>query len=299
MNEPFRCGYVAIVGRPNVGKSTLLNHLIGQKLNITSRKPQTTRHAILGIRTDDQQQVIFIDTPGMHVKQPRAINRYMNRVAGAAIHDADLVIFVVDRLKWTQEDEQVMQRLEHLSVPLLVVLNKIDRLDDKEMLLPHIQDIAAALPNAAFIPASALKGDGLDELLAQIGRQLPQGHALFDPDQITDRSSRFMVAEIIREKILRQLGHEVPYASTVEIESFEQEGKRATIHALILVEREGQKRILIGEKGERLKSIGIDARKDIELMLQQPVMLKLWVKVKDNWSDDERALQSLGYQDNR
>mgnify|MGYP001142187962 CR=1 FL=1 len=297
MNEKFRCGYVAVIGRPNVGKSTLVNHLIGQKLNITSRKPQTTRHAILGIRTDEDRQVIFVDTPGQHLDQPRAINRYMNKVAKAAMRDVDLVVFVVDRLKWTAEDEQILLRLEHLESPLIVAINKTDRLSDKEMLLPHVKELAARLPKAEFMPISALQGDNLTELYDLIGNYLPDADAHFGEDQITDRSTRFVVAEIVREKILRQLGEEVPYASTVEIEKFEQQGSLIEIHALILVEREGQKRIIIGEGGSRLKSVGSEARVDIEKLLDCKVLLKLWVKVKSNWSDDERALQSLGYQD--
>ena len=297
MSGNFKCGYVAVIGRPNVGKSTLVNHLIGQKLNITSRKPQTTRHAILGIRTDDDQQVIFVDTPGQHIDQPKAINRYMNKVARAAMRDVELVIFVIDRLKWTREDEQILQRLKGLKAPLLVAINKTDRLSGKDLLLPHVQELSQRLPEAEFMPISALQGDNLDELYKVIGRYMPEGEAHFSEEQVTDRSTRFVVAEIIREKILRQLGEEVPYASTVEIEKFSQQGSLLEIHALILVEREGQKRIIIGDAGTRLKSLGTDAREDIELLLDSKVLLKLWVKVKSNWSDDERALQSLGYQD--
>lgn len=297
MSDEFQCGYVAIVGRPNVGKSTLVNHLIGQKLNITSRKPQTTRHAILGIRTDPDRQVIFVDTPGQHLDQPRAINRYMNKVAKAAMRDVDLVIFVIDRLKWTAEDEQILKRLEGTESPVIVAINKTDRLNGKELLLPHVKELASRMPKADFMPISALQGDNLNQLYELIGKFLPEGPAQFEEDQITDRSTRFVVAEIIREKILRQLGEEVPYASTVEIEKFEQQGALIEIHALILVEREGQKRIIIGEGGSRLKSVGQEARLDIEKLLDCKVLLKLWVKVKSNWSDDERALHSLGYQE--
>lgn len=297
MSTSFRCGYVAVIGRPNVGKSTLVNHLIGQKLNITSRKPQTTRHAILGIRTDEDRQVVFVDTPGQHIDQPRAINRYMNKVAKAAMRDVDLVVFVIDRLKWTKEDEQILYRLENIEAPVVVALNKTDQLSDKDLLLPHVRELSARLPKAEFIPVSALKGDNLESLYELIGKFLPESEALFSEDQVTDRSTRFVVAEIVREKILRQLGEEVPYASTVEIEKFEQQGSLIEIHALILVEREGQKRIIIGDSGSRLKSVGSDAREDIERLLDSKVLLKLWVKVKSNWSDDERALQSLGYQE--
>ena len=297
MNKKFKCGYVAVIGRPNVGKSTLINHLLGQKLNITSRKPQTTRHAILGIRTDADQQVIFVDTPGQHIDEPKAINRYMNKVARAAMRDVELVIFVIDRLKWTREDEQIMHRLEGLKAPLIVTINKTDKLAGKDLLLPHVQDLSTKLPDAEFMPISALQGDNLDKLYNLIDSYLPESEAHFAEDQVTDRSTRFVVAEIVREKILRQLGEEVPYASTVEIERFEQQGSLIEIHALILVEREGQKRIIIGEAGTRLKSVGTEARLDIEKLLDSRVLLKLWVKVKSNWSDDERALQSLGYQE--
>ncbi len=297
MSSKFKCGYVAVIGRPNVGKSTLVNHLIGQKLNITSRKPQTTRHAILGIRTDADQQVIFVDTPGQHIDQPKAINRYMNKVARAAMRDVELVVFVIDRLKWTKEDEQILHRLEGLKAPLIVAINKTDKLAGKDLLLPHVQELAVKLPDAEFMPISALQGDNLEELYKLISTHLPESEAHFSEDQITDRSTRFVVAEIVREKILRQLGEEVPYASTVEIEKFEQQGSLVEIHALILVEREGQKRIVIGDAGTRLKSVGTDARLDIEKLLDSKVLLKLWVKVKSNWSDDERALQSLGYQE--
>jgi|TARA_B110000483_G_scaffold99953_1_gene122578 GTP-binding protein Era len=297
MNKKFKCGYVAVIGRPNVGKSTLINHLLGQKLNITSRKPQTTRHAILGIRTDADQQVIFVDTPGQHIDEPKAINRYMNKVARAAMRDVELVIFVIDRLKWTREDEQIMHRLEGLKAPLIVTINKTDKLAGKDLLLPHVQDLSTKLPDAEFMPISALQGDNLDKLYNLIASYLPESEAHFAEDQVTDRSTRFVVAEIVREKILRQLGEEVPYASTVEIERFEQQGSLIEIHALILVEREGQKRIIIGEAGTRLKSVGTEARLDIEKLLDSRVLLKLWVKVKSNWSDDERALQSLGYQE--
>jgi GTP-binding protein Era len=297
MNKNFKCGYVAVIGRPNVGKSTLINHLLGQKLNITSRKPQTTRHAILGIRTDADQQVIFVDTPGQHIDEPKAINRYMNKVARAAMRDVELVIFVIDRLKWTREDEQIMHRLEGLKAPLIVAINKTDKLAGKDLLLPHVQDLSTKLPEAEFMPISALQGDNLDKLYNLIGSYLPESGAHFAEDQVTDRSTRFVVAEIVREKILRQLGEEVPYASTVEIERFEQQGSLIEIHALILVEREGQKRIIIGEAGTRLKSVGTEARLDIEKLLDSKVLLRLWVKVKSNWSDDERALQSLGYQE--
>lgn len=291
----YKSGYVAIVGRPNVGKSTLLNSILGQKISITSRKPQTTRHNILGIHTTSSVQMMFLDTPGQHLNTPRAINRYMNRAASSALADVDVVVFVIDRLKWNEEDDMVLKRVRACGKPCIVVINKIDRIADTDMLLPHIQDLAQEIADAEFIPVSALKNNNVDSLLSLIEDKLPQGTAFFDEDQVTDRSMRFMTAEIVREKIMRQLGEEVPYAATVEIEKYEMRGNLTHINALVLVERDGQKSILIGDKGSRLKQIGIEARKDIENLCGTKVMLELWVKVKSGWSDDDRALQSLGY----
>ena len=291
----FKSGYVAIVGRPNVGKSTLLNSILGQKISITSRKPQTTRHNILGIYTAESVQMMFLDTPGQHLNTPRAINRYMNRAASSALSDVDVVVFVVDRLKWNEEDEMVLKRVRHSGKPCIVAINKIDRLLDADLLLPHIQELSSELDHAEFVPLSALKKNNVEHLLQQVEAKLPAGEPFFDEDQVTDRSMRFMAAEIIREKIMRQLGEEVPYASTVEIEKYQMRGNLTHIHALVLVEREGQKSILIGDKGSRLKQIGTEARKDIETLCGTKVMLELWVKVKSGWSDDDRALQSLGY----
>lgn len=292
-----RCGYVAIVGRPNVGKSTLLNHLLGQKISITSRKPQTTRHNVLGIKTRGGDQMIFVDTPGLHRSEPRAINRYMNRVAGSAIKDVDAVVFVVDRLAWTDEDEMVAHQLEAVDCPIVVAINKVDKIDNKETLLPHLEFLSQRLRVAEFVPLSALRGTHLDRLESLLLTYLPEGIHLYPEDQVTDRSLRFMAAEVVREKITRQLGDELPYQMTVEIEEFREEEKVTHIGALVLVEREGQKRILIGHKGERIKQVGQQARLDIERLLDAKVMLKIWVKVKSGWSDDERALRSLGYHD--
>ena len=299
MNDKSRCGYVAIVGRPNVGKSTLLNHMLGQKISITSRKPQTTRHRVLGIKTDDHVQAIFVDTPGIHrtEESDKAINRYMNRAASTAIKDVDLVVFVVDRSKWTDSDEWVLEQVKRSACPVILVINKVDKLEDKSTLLPWIKQIEAKMDFAEIIPLSALQGSNLDRLEHCINERLPKEDWLFDEDQITDRSSRFMASEMVREKIMRQLGDELPYEITVEIEEFVDSGKSLHISALILVEREGQKRIVIGDKGSRLKLIGQEARIDMEEMFERKVMLKLWVKVKSGWSDDERALRSLGYDD--
>lgn len=291
------CGYVAIVGRPNVGKSTLLNHILGQKISITSRKPQTTRHQVLGIKTTDTNQIIFVDTPGLHRLESKAINRYMNRAASAAIKDVDVIIFVVDRTAWTDEDEMVLQRVTASGVPTILAVNKADLLEDKARLLPHLQVLAEKADFAAIMPMSALQNHNVSELEQELLKYLPESGHFFPEEQITDRSQRFLAAEIVREKIMRQLGDELPYSVTVEIEEFKQEGAVLHISALIFVERKGQKKILIGEGGSRLRSIGSEARQDMEPLFDSKVMLRLWIKVKSGWSDDERALRSLGYDD--
>lgn len=299
MTEQTRCGYVAIVGRPNVGKSTLLNHILGQKISITSRKPQTTRHRLLGIKTEGDTQAIFVDTPGIHKgsESDKAINRYMNRAASSTINDVDVVVFVVERGLWTDDDEWVLKQVKRANCPVILVINKVDQMKDKTKLLPFLDACNAKMDFAEIIPLSALNGTNLDNLEGSIKQRLPQEIHFFPEDQVTDRSSRFMAAEMVREKIMRQLGEEIPYAMTVEIEDFKDSGKSLHIQALILVEREGQKRIVIGNKGSRLKLIGQEARLDMEKMFDRKVMLKLWVKVKSGWSDDERALRSLGYND--
>ena len=291
-----KCGYVAIVGRPNVGKSTLLNRILGQKISITSRKPQTTRHQILGIKTEGDVQVVYVDTPGLHIDQAdKAINRYMNKAATSALKHVDLVIFMVDRTRWNEADEHVYEKVKAANCPVILAINKIDILDDKQSLLPYLQEVQQRLPNAVLVPIAAHTGASVDQLEQCVLDQLPNGRHFFPEDQVTDRSARFITAELIREKIMRQLGDELPYQMTVEIEEFAQDGPVLHIGALILVERKGQKRILIGDKGDRIKQIGRDARVDMERMFECKVMLKLWVKVKSGWSDDERALQSLGY----
>nr|WP_026004038.1 GTPase Era [Pseudomonas luteola] len=298
MTDPVsRCGYVAIVGRPNVGKSTLLNHILGQKLAITSRKPQTTRHTLLGIKTEGDVQAVYVDTPGIHKENQKALNRYMNKIASAALKDVDVVIFVVDRMRWTEEDAFVLERVRHVKCPVIVAVNKTDRMEDKVELLPQLKWLSEQLPEAEVIPISAQNGVNLDSLEKLVADRLPEGDHFFPEDQLTDRSSRFLAAELVREKIMRQLGAELPYQVTVEIEEFKQQGNVLHIHALILVERDGQKKILIGNAGERIKRIGQDARKDMETLFDSKVMLNLWVKVKSGWSDDERALRSLGYAD--
>ena len=296
-SEPKRCGYVSNVGRPNVGKSTLLNHILGQKISITSRKPQTTRHQVLGIKTEADHQVIFVDTPGLHRGEDKAINRYMNKAASSAIRDVDLVLFLVDRTAWTEEDQLVLEHVQRANLPTVLVVNKVDLLEDKNVLLPHLQALADRGEFKAIVPVSALRQRNVDSLEQEIIKYLPESEHFYPEEQITDRSQRFLAAEIVREKIMRQLGDELPYAVTVEIEEFALESDVAHISALILVERKGQKKIIIGEKGSRLRSIGTDARKDMERLFDCKVMLRLWVKVKSGWSDDERALRSLGYDD--
>ena len=292
-----RCGYVAIVGRPNVGKSTLLNHLLGQKISITSRKPQTTRHQVLGIKTEEHFQIIYVDTPGLHIGAEKAINRAMNRAASSAIDDVDLILFVVDRTAWTEEDEMVLSRVQQSGRPVLLVVNKVDLLPDPDQLLPHLQQLSDKADFTAVVPVSALRHRNTDALEAEIVAHLPKSRHFFPEDQITDRSQRFLAAEIVREKIMRQLGDELPYSVAVEIEEFAEEDGVLHISALILVERQGQKKIVIGDKGSRLRSIGTEARVDMEKLFDNKVMLRLWVKVRSGWSDDERALRSLGYDD--
>jgi len=290
-----RCGYVAILGRPNVGKSTLLNQLLGFKLSITSRKPQTTRHKILGIRTLDGDQIIYVDTPGMHLSNKRAINRYMNHAAKSATSDVDLIIFVTDRTSWTDEDELVAKSIEEAGAPAILVINKIDLVPKKNDLIPHLSKLINLPGVVDTVPLSALRCENLDSLENLILKYLPNSQHYFSDDQFTDKSERFLVAEIIREKIMRQLGDEIPYSVAVEIEEFKERKLITHISALIWVERKGQKKIVIGENGEKLRTIGRDSRLDIESLLNCKVMLNLWVKVKSGWSNDERVLSSLGY----
>ena len=292
-----RCGFVAIVGRPNVGKSTLLNHILGQKLSITSRKPQTTRHQVLGIKTDGPVQAIYVDTPGMHEDEPRALNRYMNKAASSALIDVDVVVFVVDQLAWTTADDMVLEKLSRLKCPVILAVNKVDKVENRDKLLPHLEALSKKREFAEIIPLSALKETNLQPLEEAVGRFLPQSVHFYPDDQITDRSERFMASEMVREKITRQLGAELPYSVAVEIEEFKHEGKTLHISAVILVEREGQKKIIIGDKGERLRRIGQEARVDMERMFGTKVMLRLWVKVKRGWADSDRALKSLGMSD--
>jgi len=296
-NPDSRCGFVAIVGRPNVGKSTLLNHILGQKLSITSRKPQTTRHQVLGIKTEGLTQAIYVDTPGMHEEEPRALNRYMNKAATSALKGVDVVVFVVDQMHWNASDEMVLEKLSSLTCPVILAVNKVDRIERRETLLPHLEMLSKKRDFAEIIPLSALKEMNLEPLEKSVAGFLPGSVHFYPDDQITDRSERFMASEMVREKITRQLGDELPYSVAVEIEEFKHDGKTLHISALILVEREGQKKIIIGDKGERLRRIGQEARVDMEGLFEGKVMLRLWIKVKRGWADSDRALKSLGMND--
>lgn len=290
-----RCGYVAIIGRPNVGKSTLLNCILGQKISITSRRPQTTRHRILGIKTIGDSQAVYVDTPGVHLGGKRAMNRYLNRAASSVLAEVDVIVFVVEGLRWTEEDEHVLRLLAPVKVPVILVVNKVDQVADKTALLPHLQSLAQRREFADVVPLSGKSGDNVAALERSVLERLPPSEPFFPEDQITDRSERFLAAEMIREKLTRRLGQEIPYALTVEIQEFKEEGGLLRISAVIWVERAGQKSIVIGKSGAVLKDVGQKARMDMERLFEQKVFLQLWVKVKEGWSDDERALHSLGY----
>ena len=295
--QKSHCGFVAIVGRPNVGKSTLLNHLLKQKVSITSRKPQTTRHRIIGISSDDQHQCIYVDTPGLHGQQQKALNKVMNDTVVSVVKDVDVILFLIEQTNFNEGDQRVLELLEKINVPVLLLINKVDLVKDKHALLPHIEKLSKKYSYAEIDPVSALGGHNVENLEQLVKSYLPESDFLFPEDQITDRSSRFLAAELIREKVTRQLGDELPYEVTVEIENFKQEGAVLHIHGLILVDKPGQKKILVGKDGERLKRIGSEARENMETAFESKVMLNLWVKVKSGWADDERALQSLGYLD--
>jgi GTP-binding protein Era len=294
---PVRAGHAALLGRPNVGKSTLLNRLIGQKLSITAPKPQTTRHVILGIQTLPEAQIVYVDTPGLHRQVRRAMNRYLNRAAASVLSYVDVTVFLIEALRWTEEDEDVLARLADFQGPVVLAVNKVDRIADKPRLLPFLHDIAGKRHFAEVVPLAALKGDNVVTLERVVAGLLPVGDFLFPEDQITTASERFLAAELIREKLTRLLREELPYALTVEIERFVEEGQLARINAVIWVERETQKGIVIGERGATLREVGRQARVDLERLLDRKVFLETWVKVREGWSDDERALLSLGYTD--
>ncbi|EEZ80265.1 MAG: GTPase Era [Candidatus Thioglobus sp.] len=291
----FKAGFIAVVGRPNVGKSTLINELIGQKLSITSHRPQTTRHRIHAIDTADNYQMVFVDTPGIHIGNKKAINSYMNKAASSSIRDVDMILWLVESDKWTKEDSRVLEHIEQVDVPVILCINKIDKLRSAQEVLPFLEKIATKYQPTELFPLSAFKKRDTQALRELILKHLPEQEMIFDPDFITDRSEKFVVAEFIREKLMRHLEDELPYDLTVEIEKYELDGKMQRIAARIYVDKASQKNIVIGYKGEMLKLIGTEARKSIEGFLDRKVFLQLWVKVSTGWSDDKRALASLGY----
>ncbi len=295
--ENYRSGYVAIIGRPNVGKSTLLNYILGFHLSITSKKPQTTRHRLLGIKTTATAQAVYIDTPGLHQKYKGAIHTYMNKEAMSTLQDVDVIVFVVDGIKLTSEDEYAIELLTKCEQPIILAVNKVDKIKNKEVLLPFIEELSKRLNFAQVVPLSASKGTNVSELEKNIESHLNLSPAYFPEEQITDKSDRFLASELIREKLMRLLGQEVPYAVAVEVEAFEEEASIIKISGVIWVERSNQKSIIIGNKGQQLKEIGKQARISMERLYDKKVFLKLWVKVKEGWSDDQKALKSLGYFD--
>ncbi|MDA0119079.1 MULTISPECIES: GTPase Era [Vibrio] len=297
--ENQHCGFVAIVGRPNVGKSTLLNRILGQKISITSRKPQTTRHRIMGVDTEGDYQAIYVDTPGLHIEEKRAINRLMNRAANSSLSDVNLVFFLVDGTHWTSDDEMVLTKLQKSNFPVVLCVNKVDNVQDRNEVMLHMMEMSKKMEFVDVVPISAKQGKNIDVLRKHVRDHLPQATHHFPEEYVTDRSQRFMASEIVREKLMRFTGEELPYSVTVEIERFDYNPETDGFHinALILVERNGQKKMVIGKGGEKIKTIGREARLDMEDLFGRKVYLETWVKVKSGWADDERALRSLGYID--
>jgi GTP-binding protein Era len=291
----FKSGFVAVIGRPNVGKSTIINEFMGQKLTITSPKPQTTRHRIHAIDTTKDYQIVFVDTPGIHISRKKAINSYMNRAASSSLKDVDVILWLVEAGLWTKEDDRVLEHVSSLDCPVILVINKIDKLKHPDMLLPYLQDMSVKYNADEVYPLSAFKKNDVSKLKSMILKYLPVQSMIFDPDFITDRSEKFIVAEFIREKLMRHLSDELPYDLTVEIEKYELDGGLQRISAKIFVDKTSQKNIVIGKNGEMLKRIGTEARKSIEGFLEKKVFLQLWVKVSAGWSDDKKSLSSLGY----
>ena len=297
MPQPgFRCGLVAVIGRPNVGKSTLINAIMGRKVSIVTAKPQTTRHRILAVHNGEGHQVIFVDTPGLHRKAGKAMNRLMNKTAANALADADVVLFVSDATQWTSEDDDVLKRLRNCKAPVIALLNKIDRVHPREKLLDALALMDARHEFAEIVPVSALKKDNLDNLLTLLPTYLPESPPLFPDDMSTDRSDEFHAAEIIREKLTLMLHQELPYGLTVQVERYVREESGIAINAVIWVERDSQKGIVVGKKGSLLKKVGQAARLELKEQTGQPVHLELWVKVKSNWADNEKDLMNLGYE---
>ena len=293
--EEFRCGYIAIVGRPNVGKSTLMNQLIGAKVSITSRKAQTTRHRITGIQTRDDAQFVYVDTPGFQTRHANALNKTLNKTVTNTLTSADVILFLVEAGTFGQADQQVIDLLP-TDVPVILVINKSDRAKDKAVLMPFAQQMSEKFNFTALVPVSAKLGFQLDALEAEIKKHLPENPPVFGPDDITDRSEKFLAAEIVREKLFRLVGDELPYTSTVLIEKFEQEGNLRRIFAAILVDRDTHKSMIIGNKGARLKEVSTQSRLDMEKLFGGPVYLEIWVKVKSGWADNEAGLRAYGYE---
>ncbi|MCP5428308.1 MAG: GTPase Era [Chromatiaceae bacterium] len=295
--KPRNAGYCAIVGRPNVGKSSLLNRSIGQKLAITSAKPQTTRHSIIGVKTREEGQIVYVDTPGIHQRGDQAMNRYLNQTARSVLSDVHIILFVVEALRWTAEDEAVLASIAAARSPTILVVNKVDRVKIKHKLLPFLSETAARMAFAEVFPVSATNGENIEAMERGILNLLPQGDNYFPEDQLTDRSERFFASELIREQLTRRYGKEIPYALTVEIEKFEEAAHLYRIHALIWVERAGQKNIIIGQKGAALKETAKQARIAMERLYGKKVYLEIWIKIRKSWSSDEQALINLGYSD--
>lgn len=295
MSDKKVCGFVAIIGRPNVGKSTLLNAILGTKVSITTPKVQTTRHRITGVKTEGNKQIVFVDTPGLHQKEEKALNRYMNKAVHSAIRDVDIVVFIIDANRWHPEDEFVLKALTKTKCPVILAVNKIDSVDNKEKLLPMIDEISSKRDFTAIVPISALKKEHVDQLEAEITKLLPESVHFYPEDQVSDRRESFMAAELIREKLMLFLSQELPYSINVEIQEFKREEKLLRISGLIVVERDGQKAIVIGKNGQQLKKIGESARKALEKQFGIKVFLQLWVKVNRGWSDSEHLLRSFGY----
>ncbi len=296
-SEQFHAGIVAVVGRPNVGKSTLVNALVGFRVSIVSARPQTTRHRILGISTLPGGQIVYVDTPGLHAGGKRAINRYMNRAAAGSLDGVQIAMLVIEAGRWTEEDQRAWEVVAESGLPRLLVINKVDRQKDKGALLPFIAEITRERAFAEVFPVSAQRGVGLEDLQRGLLKLLPEGEPMYGEDEITDRSERFLVAETIREQLMRQLGDELPYSTTVEIEQYQQEGNLLRISAVVWVERDGQKGIVVGAGGTRMRSIGQAARIAIEKLLERKVFLQMWCKVRENWADDEAQLKRFGYGD--
>ena len=292
-----KCGYVAVIGRPNVGKSTLINRIVGEKVSIVTAKPQTTRHQIMAISTRSKGQILFIDTPGLHQGYKKALNKYMNKAAASAVLDVDLILFLVESLKWTKDDEQALKALQYTETPVILVINKADLIKNKEKLLLFANEIFQKYKFAEIFYISASKGKGTQDLESKIYQMLPESENFYAEDQLTDKSTKYLISELIREQLMLRLHQELPYSLTVEVESYKDMGDIVHVHALIWVEREQQKNMLIGKHGESLKYVGINARKEIQDLVGKKVHLKLWAKVKSAWADNDRLLRQLGYKD--